>query len=43
MGQVKKIRIQVENLYMLEVDGCVSMMGKEKKVVSRDKGKLWHR
>ncbi len=27
-GQVKKIRIQVKNLYMLEVDGCGEMIGK---------------
>jgi hypothetical protein len=43
MGQVKKIRIQVKNLYKMEVDGCASMMGKAKKVVSQDEGKLWHR
>jgi hypothetical protein len=43
MGQVKKIRIQVKNLYMLEVDGCGAMMGKAEKVVSRDEGELWHR
>jgi hypothetical protein len=34
MGQVKKIGIQVKNLYMIEVDGCNAMIGKEKKVVS---------
>jgi hypothetical protein len=34
MGQVKKIGIRVKNLYMMEVDGCGAMMGKEKKVVS---------
>jgi hypothetical protein len=27
-GQVKKIGIQVKNIYMLEVDGCGAMMGK---------------
>jgi hypothetical protein len=27
-GQVKKIGIRVKNLYMLEVDGCVAMIGK---------------
>ena len=43
MGQTKKIGIQVKNLYMLEVDGCGSMMGKAKKVVSWDEGELWHR
>jgi hypothetical protein len=34
--QVKKIGIRVNNIYKLEVDGCVSMMGKAEKVVSRD-------
>jgi hypothetical protein len=42
MGQVKKIGIQVKNLYMLEVDGCSAIIGKEEKVVSRDEGELWH-
>jgi hypothetical protein len=28
MGQVNKIGIRVKNLYMLEVDGCASMMSK---------------
>ena len=31
MGQVKNIRIQVNNLYMLEVDGCSAMIGKAEK------------
>jgi hypothetical protein len=43
MGQVKRIWIRVNNLYMLEVDGYASMMGKEEKVVIRDEGELWHR
>jgi hypothetical protein len=43
MGQFKKIRIQVKNLYMLEVDGCNAMIGKAEKVVSWDEGELWHR
>jgi hypothetical protein len=43
MGQVKKIRIQVKNLYILEVDGCGAMVGKAEKVVSQDEGELWHR
>jgi hypothetical protein len=42
-GQVKKIGIRVKNLYKLEVDGCVSMMGEAKKVVSQDEGELWNR
>ena len=43
MGQVKKIWIRVKNIYKLEVDGCIAMMEKTKKVVSRDEGELWHR
>jgi hypothetical protein len=43
MGQVKRIGIRVKNIYILEVDGCTAMMGKEKKVVNWDEGKLWHR
>jgi hypothetical protein len=43
MGKVKKIGIRVKNLYKMYVDGCATMMGKAKKVVSRDEGKLWHR
>jgi hypothetical protein len=42
MSQVKRIGIRVKNIYMLEVDGCTSMMGKEEKVVSQDEGELWH-
>ena len=34
MGQTKRIGIQVKNLYKLEVDGCVAMMGKVEEVVS---------
>ena len=43
MGQTKKIGVQVKNIYKLEVDGCVAMVGKEEEVVSRDEGELWHR
>jgi hypothetical protein len=43
MVQVKKIGIREKNLYKLEVDGCVAMMGKVEKVVSQDEGELWHR
>jgi hypothetical protein len=39
-GQVKKIGIQVKNLYMLEVDGCSAMIGKAEKVVRWDEGEL---
>jgi hypothetical protein len=42
MGQIKKIGIQVKNLYKLEVDGCAAMMGKAENVVSWDEGELWH-
>jgi hypothetical protein len=41
--QVKKIGIRVKNIYKLEVDGCVAMMGKVEKVVRWDEGELWHR
>jgi len=40
MGQVKRIGIQVKNIYKMEVDGCTTMMRKEEKVVSRDEGEL---
>ena len=42
-GQTKKIGIRVKNLYKLEVDGYVTMMGKSEEVVSQDEGELWHR
>ena len=41
-GQAKRTRIQVKNLYKMEVDGCTAMVGKEE-VVSLDEGELWHR
>jgi hypothetical protein len=40
MGQVKRIGINVKNIYMLEVDGCAAMLGKAKKVVIWDEGEL---
>ena len=43
IGKAKRIGIRVKNFYKLEVDGCTAMMGKAKKVVSRDEGELWHR
>jgi hypothetical protein len=43
MGQVKRIGIRVKNIYMMEVDGYVSMMGKAEKMLSQDEGELWHR
>ena len=43
MGQAKRIRIRVKNLYKLEVDGYAAMVGKTEEMVSRDKGALWHR
>ena len=43
MGYAKRIWVQFKNLYKLEVEGCAAMMGKAEKIVSRDKGELWHR
>ena len=43
MGQTKKIGVRIKNLYKMEVDGCVAMVGKAEEVVSRDEGELWHR
>ena len=43
MGQNKRIGIRVKNLYKLEVDGCIAMVGKEEELVSQDEGELWHR
>eukprot|EP00253_Pinus_taeda_P011151 PITA_11151 len=42
-GQVKKIGIQVKNLYKLEVEECASLSEKVERVQSRDVGELWHR
>lgn len=43
MGQVKKIGIQVQNLYKIEVEDCVSLSSKVEKMLSRDIDELWHR
>eukprot|EP00253_Pinus_taeda_P031503 PITA_31503 len=43
LGQVKKIGIQVKNLYKLEVEECASLSTKAKRVQSQDVGELWHR
>ena len=43
MGQTKKIGVRIKNLYKLEVDGCVAMVGKTEGVVSWDEGELWHK
>ena len=43
MGQTKRIGIRVKNLYKLEVDGYVAMVGKAEEVVSWDEGELWHK
>eukprot|EP00253_Pinus_taeda_P007000 PITA_07000 len=43
MGQYKRIRIRVRNLYRLEVDDCASLSLKLELVQSQDIGKLWHR
>ena len=42
MGQVKKIGIQVKNLYKLEVEECATLSTKAERVQSQDVGKLWH-
>ena len=34
MGQTKRIGIRVKNLYKLEVDGCVAMVGKLEEAMS---------
>ena len=34
MGQVKQIRVQVKNIYKLDVEGCAALTTKEKKVQS---------
>ena len=43
MVQAKRIGIQVKNIYMMEVDGCATMIGKADQVVSWDEGELWHK
>ena len=42
-GETQRIGVRVNNLYQLQVDGCVAMAGKAEGVVSRDDGELWHR
>ena len=42
-GKVKKIGVRVKNLYKLDVYGCVALMSKADRVVSRDEGELWQR
>jgi len=42
-GQIKKIGIQVKNLYKLEVDDCVALTTKAELVQSQDIGELCHR
>lgn len=43
MGQTKRIRIQVKNLYKIEVDDCAALSMKAKLVQSQDIGELWHK
>eukprot|EP00253_Pinus_taeda_P023493 PITA_23493 len=43
IGQTKRIGIQVENLYKLEVDDCVALSMKVELVQSQDIGELWHK
>jgi hypothetical protein len=42
-GQVKQIRVQVKNLYKLDVEDCVALSTKAEKVQSQDISELWHR
>ena len=42
-GHVKKIGVQVKNLYKLDVEDCVALSTKEEKVESRDIDQLWHK
>ena len=42
-GQVKKIGIQVNNLYKLEAEECVALSTKAERVQIRDASELWHR
>ena len=42
-GETRRIGVLVKNLDQLKVDGCATMAGKAKGVVSRDDGELWHR
>jgi len=42
-SQVKKIGIQVQNLYKIEVDDCVDFSSKAEKMLSQDVGELWYR
>ena len=39
-GQVKKIRIRVQDLYKIEVEDCVALSSKVEKMLSRDIGEL---
>ena len=43
MSQMKRIGIQVKNLYKLEVDDCAALSTKVELVQSQDIGDLWHR
>ena len=43
IGQVKKIGIQVKNLYKLELEEYVALSTKVERVSSQDVDELWHR
>ena len=43
LGQVKRIEVQVKNLYKLDVKDCIMLSTKVEKVQSRDIGELWHK
>ena len=40
MGQVKRIRVWVKNLYKLDVEDCAALSTKAEKVQSRDTSEL---
>ena len=42
-GQVKKIGIQVQNLYKIEVEDFAALSSKVEKMLSRDVDELWHK
>jgi len=43
MGQVKKIGIQVQNIYKIEVEDCATLSSKVEKMLSQDINELWHK
>jgi len=43
LGQVKRIRVRVKNLYKLDVEECASLSTKAENMQSRYISELWHR